>query len=424
MTLKFPNPLQSLNGPCEFAYLPDYVKTTPSAYGSLFCQAVSAALPVDFGVHQLPKAPAFVHDIAPSGAAKRFLLKHIGRERPDHLGEDLFLLERCSPAPIGNLRIKESVAHLDVTDPLGFHREAVISRDQRFLEYAYEQGAAIGGATGAGGEAPKLLMTEDDAGQLYPDAVLEDDRAYRHWFIKFARHQGLVNDQDILRAEYLYYKALQQLGISTVASAHMALEEGSKPSLWLERFDRHVSASGVQRFAVESMYSLCGVTEPGSRMDHLEVIETLVDLWTTAGQADQVPTLITDYLQRDLINKILGNTDNHGRNTAIIRTGDAIRLAPIYDLAPMVMDNDGITRTTKWPAALERAGDIDWLGVCSALGRFVEPDQTYEQLRQDAHRLAALPDLLFSLGLPDNVMNHPAIGLGQLQRRMNVWGLA
>jgi serine/threonine-protein kinase HipA len=37
----------------------------------------------------------------------------------------------------------------------------VVSRDARFLEYAYEQGAAIGGAIGAGGEALKLLLTED-----------------------------------------------------------------------------------------------------------------------------------------------------------------------------------------------------------------------------------------------------------------------
>ena len=76
----------------------------------------------------------------------------------------------------------------------------MITRDQRFLEYAYERGAAIV-ATGAGGEAPKLLMTEAENGLLYPDAVLADERARRHWFIKFARNQALADDQQILRAE-------------------------------------------------------------------------------------------------------------------------------------------------------------------------------------------------------------------------------
>ncbi|MFJ4390689.1 type II toxin-antitoxin system HipA family toxin [Pseudomonas soli] len=424
LAMTFAQPEHSLASPCEFGYLSDYVRANPDGYDSLFCQAASARLPVDFGSHRLLHAPAFLYDIAPAGAAKRFLLKHIGRERPAGMGEDLFLLARSTPAPIGNLRIKESFEQLDLANPIGFIREDVVSRDQRFLEYAYEQGAAIGGATGAGGEAPKLLMTEDESGQLYPDAVLADEHARRHWFIKFARNQALVDDQEILRAEHLYYKALQRLGIDTVASEHMALEEGRKPSLWMERFDRQVSAEGVQRLAVESIYSLCGVTEPGSRMGHLEVIDTLAALWREAGQSDQVPGLIADYLRRDLINKILGNADNHGRNTAIIRTRDAVRMAPIYDLAPMVMDQEGVTRTTKWPATIERAGEIDWLSVCNALATFMDPEQAYQRLREDARQLLALPDILSEMGLASRVMNHPAIALGKLERRMAEWGLA
>lgn len=424
IAIAFAEPERSLSSPCEFGYTSNYVKTNLHAYDSLFSQAASAKLPVDFGSHRLPHAPAFLYDIAPAGAAKRFLLRHIGREKPAGMGEDLFLLGRSTPAPIGNMRIRESAELLDLADPIGFTRQDVIVRDQRFLEYAYEQGAAIGGATGAGGEAPKLLMTEDKNGHLYPDAVLADERACRHWFIKFARHQALADDQEILRAEYLYYRALKQLGIETVASEHMALEEGAKPSLWMERFDRQVTDQGVQRFAVESMYSLCGVTEPGSRMGHLEVIETLVGLWKMAGQSKEVPDLIADYLRRDLINKILGNADNHGRNTAIIRTRDTVRLAPIYDLAPMVMDQEGVTRTTKWPALIERAGEIDWQEACVALAEFIDPDEAYQRLRQEARHLLALPDILSGLGLPEEVMNHPAIALGKLERRMAEWGLA
>lgn len=74
---------------------------------------------------------------------------------------------------------------------MGFGFDDVVTRDQRFLEYAYEQGAAIGGATGAGGEAPKLLLSEGRDGLLYPDAVLDDGQAICHWFVKFARNQAL-----------------------------------------------------------------------------------------------------------------------------------------------------------------------------------------------------------------------------------------
>ena len=84
-----------------------------------------------------------------------------------------------------------------------------------------------------------------------------------------------------------------------------------------ERFDRQVSAQGIERSAVESIYSLAGVTVPGSRMDHVEVINLLTRLWIEAGQRVEIPGLVAEYLRRDLINLILGNSDNHGRITAI-----------------------------------------------------------------------------------------------------------
>lgn len=421
--MNFAQPENGFLSPCEIAYKSAYIRNNLDAYQSTFAMAVSARLPVDYDTFSLKQAPAFLYDIAPSGAAKRFLLKHIGREKPQGLGDDLYLLGRSTPAPIGNLRIKESAEALDDAIPMGFTRQDVVIRDQRFLEYAYEQGAAIGGATGAGGEAPKLLLTEDVNGQLYPDAALDDAKATCHWFVKFARNQALNNDQDILRAEYQYYKALQKLGIDTVATAELALEEATKPSLWMKRFDRQVSERGVERLAVESIYSLAGVTEAGSRMDHLEVIRMLAKLWIEAGQKAQVPDLIADYLRRDLINKILGNSDNHGRNTAVIRTEDALRLAPIYDLAPMVMDAEGITRTIKWLSAGERAGEFDWRAVCDSLKDLIDPQLAFDRLCQDARPLLALPDLLADSGLPDAVMNHPAIALKNLGQRMKEWGL-
>jgi len=380
-------------------------------------------LPLDWDSVSLNKAPAFLHDIAPAGAAKRFLMERLGQQKPDEVSADLLLLCRSTPAPIGNMRIKESAEVLDNRPPMGFRREEVIARDNSFLEYAYEQGAAIGGATGAGGEAPKLLMAEDHEGLLYPDAVLDDENTVRHWFVKFARNKARQTDQDILRSEFHYYQALQALGIETIAAEGLALEEASKPSLWMQRFDRVVTRQGVERLAVESIYSLAGVTIPGSYMSHLDVLQLLVNLWKQAGQAEQIPELVADYLRRDLINKILGNSDNHGRNTSIIREAASVRLAPIYDLAPMVMDEEGVTRTSKWPKALEVAGEIDWRGVCQALSGITDPQHAFERLRQDADHLLALPDILSASGLPDVTMNHPSIALRNLEQRLKNWGL-
>jgi len=266
-------------------------------------------------------------------------------------------------------------------------------------------------------------MAEAADGLLYPDATLADADVKQHWFIKFSRNQALERDQVILRSEYLYYRALQTLGIETVPVQGLALEEGRKPSLWMQRFDRQVTAQGVQRLAVESVYSLAQVTEAGSDMSHLEVIKLLAMLWAQAGQHAQIPDLVAEYLRRDLLNKILGNSDNHGRNTAIIRGADSFRLAPIYDLAPMVMDDEGITRTTKWGAGIESAGQINWRAACESLGAIVVPDMAFERLRADAEQLLALPDLLSASGLPDITMNHPQIALKHLDKRLQEWGL-
>ncbi|WP_339430020.1 type II toxin-antitoxin system HipA family toxin [Pseudomonas taetrolens] len=423
MTLAFPEPEKGLDGPCRFGYKQDYLLDNLGAIDSPFAASVSACVPLEWDARHTKQAPAFLHDIAPAGAAKKVLIKQIGREKPEHLSDDLFLLGRSTLAPIGHLRIKESFERLDQRQAMGFSREDVIVRDNSFLEYAHEQGAAIGGATGAGGEAPKLLMAEGADGLLYPDATLADAQVKQHWFIKFARNQALERDQVILRSEFLYYQALQALGIETVPAQGLALEEGRKPSLWMQRFDRHIEAQGVQRYAVESIYSLAQVSEPGSTMTHLEVVELLAALWTQAGQQAQIPDLVAEYLRRDLLNKILGNSDNHGRNTAIIRGSDSFRLAPIYDLAPMVMDDEGITRTTKWPLAIERAGAVDWRAACDSLRGVIDPQLAFDRLRHDAQQLLALPDLLSASGLPDVTMNHPQIALRNLDQRLQEWGL-
>ncbi|AKS07323.1 type II toxin-antitoxin system HipA family toxin [Pseudomonas trivialis] len=423
MLLTFDTPQQGFESRCSFGYDQRYLVEHLEDLATPFAKAVSARLPLQWEGCRTQGAPAFLHDIAPAGAAKRFLMAHIGQEKPDDISADLFLLMRSTPAPIGHMRIKESVASLDSRPPMGFARDEVIQRDNRFLEYAYEQGAAIGGATGAGGEAPKLLLTENQDGLLFPDAVLEDEQVRQHWFVKFARNKSTQLDQDILRSEYHYYKALQTLGIDTVAVQGLALEEANKPSLWMQRFDRHVGRQGVERYAVESIYSVAGVTVPGSAMGHREVIERLVGLWTAAGQRHDVPALVAEYLKRDLLNKILGNSDNHGRNTSIIRQANALRLAPVYDLAPMVMDDEGITRTTKWPRELERAGEVDWLGVCHLLGDLVDSQALFENLRGAAQQLSALPDILSASGLPDVTMNHPGIALKNLPERLKKWGL-
>jgi serine/threonine-protein kinase HipA len=423
MQLRFPDPARGFLGGCHYGYLDDYLWDNPERMDSPFDRAVSARAPLSLDEVRGKLAPAFLHDIAPAGAARRSLMKRLGGSKPENLAEDIFLLARSTPAPIGHLRIKESLGYFPADRHGGFARQDIIDRETGFIEYAYEMGAAIGGASGAGGAAPKLLMTEDHQGRLHPDAVLEDPHAAFHWFIKFTRNNGNQRDREILVSEFCYYRALQALGIATIDAEGLTLEGDDKPSLWMKRFDRAITAEGVERRAVESVYSLAGITEPGAYMEHNAVIDRLATLWIEAGQKQQVEGLIDDYLRRDLLNKILGNSDNHGRNTSIIRGNASFALAPIYDLAPMVMDDEGITRTTKWARPIEQGGEVNWPLACQSLEKWVRPAEAFERLRTTARELMALPDILAGLPLPQATWNHPGVKLKSLKHYLENGGL-
>lgn len=401
------------------SYNTQYLSTFYGVTENIFEYAVSVNLPMNWASDDSNGFPAFVYDIIPAGYAKKSLLKRFNDEKPEGMDTDLFLLGRCTPSPIGNLRVKESVEALQDSGAEAFARQEVVERTNDFLEYAYEAGAALGGATGAQGEAPKLLLAEGHDGQFYADAMLDDSRVRSHWLVKFARNQATQNDKNILRTEYQYYQAVSRLGLNTVATNGLSLEEAEKPSLWMPRFDRIVDGEQVERIAVESLYSLLGNTEPGSRLKHEDVLSKLIELWCISGQADEVPQLIFEYIRRDLLNRVLGNSDNHGRNTSIFRYRERFDLAPIYDLAPMVLDAESVTRATKWQA--ERKGSPMWRDICACFPQWYAPDDLYERIREAAQAFKALPDLL--VDMPLEIRQSHALPVNDLDRHLGYWEL-
>lgn len=428
LSLSFARPERLADSLCTSGYEMSYLAAHYEQLDSPFAVSVSAAQRLSWTARRDTGLPAFVYDLLPAGAARRWLERRFGHERPADWDPALFLLARCTPAPIGHLRIA-SAEWTEPTASRAFLRDEVVSRAEDFLEYAYEQGAAMGGATGAGGEAPKLLLTEDAQGKLHADAVLADDQARRHWLVKFARGQATARDRDILRTEYHYYRAVRALGLNTIALDGLALEEGEKPSLWLPRFDRRVSAAGVERIALESIYSLCGNTQPGSYLIHEEVVERLVELWELAGQGHEVAELVFEYVRRDLLNRILGNSDNHGRNLSVLRHADRLELAPIYDLAPMVLDPEGISRSTKWRG--EQAGSPPWRSLCDDLERQLAtrggyraeaPGWLFARLREQAREFLALPDLLTAVPA-DIRQQEQRLPWLRMEQRLQEWGL-
>lgn len=410
--LEFPEPARGDRGRCHLEYQFEYLDRWLDA--GRRDTAVSASLPLEFGPSGTATWPAFLDDLRPMAHARRWWLNRLGLE--DGPGSDFPVLRQGSVAPVGNLRVAESVPPRDGT-PRRFAAEAVIEREHDFIAWAAEHGAQVGGATGAGGDSPKLLLRKDPDGQVWID-VWQDEPEHpaSHVLVKFARSRS-ERDRLILRSEYVYYQALTRLGIATIPTEGMELHEGQNgPSLWLPRFDVRRAQGREVRLGVESLYSLLGA-RPGARLTHQDVLAALRRVISPAAW----PEVLLEYVRRDVLNLVFGNSDNHGRNTAVLKSADAVWLAPVYDFAPMKMDLEGITRATHW-GPFERGGDVDWGAL---LPTFAEHEASVRSgLRALAERLADLPALLRELGLPKETLEFPGLGLSNTDARLRAWGLS
>lgn len=442
-SLTFYDPDAGRSGPVSLEYHAAYVARFQHNPAAL----VSLRYPLDYFPHECEHWPAFLLDIMPMGAARRYWGQRLNLVAAEHPKHDFTLLKQGARAPVGNMRVREACP-AELPAAKGFAMKDVLSRDTSFLDYARECGAAVGGASGAGGEAPKFQLTLGKDGLYYPEASLPDEQAAEFFLVKFARQSSsagrpLASDLLILETEAAYYRIAQRLGFNTICRSrwHWAGTRGevayfgvsadddiSQPSLWLPRFDRGAVSSGIERPGVESLYSLVGSVEPGASVTHREYLQALVAAWTDHGQQADIPELVVDYVRRDLLNVLLGNTDNHGRNTSVLRYADRIELAPVYDLAPMALDEAGITRTSRWSPANELGGDFNWRGICAEAAEVhaeLDADDLWQSLISLAAELEQLPRLAQDYAVPAQVLalHSGKLDLQNTAQRLKNWGL-
>lgn len=374
----------------------------------------------------------FIDDIIPSGASRRYWVNFLDISELPSGQQNFVLLKYGTMSPVGNLRIKESVPPWDApASAKTFTVEDVINRAADFLDYAQERGAAAGGATGAGGEAPKLLLRCSDKQAIWIDTWQNDPLSQDHYYlVKYPRGSRTEVDCNILRAEFHYYHELAEMGFSTISTNHMRLEEGiNYPSLWLPRFDISRNEHGqLERLGMESVYSLLQKA-PGTLLEQQATLQTLIDKITRSnmvheqGYSFDIAAFIIEWVRRDLLNIIFGNSDNHGRNTAFIKTDNEIMLSPIYDFAPMKADPEGIPRTLKWSLAYESGGEYDFKGIAEALSQWVPAADLLKKLRDTAAQLVDIQERLAVRGVPAQILDMPAIGFKYVPDKLVRWGL-
>jgi serine/threonine-protein kinase HipA len=423
-TLSFAS--EQLSAAASLSYFPEYI-TAVARYDLKDCWACTINAPISIIPTDYSNWPALLDDVLPVGKSRDWWLQYLNVSRDDEFQQNYALLTNACMSPVGNLRIKESVQQQSSHDnQVRFSIDDVIQLQHGFLEYANEQGAAVGGATGAGGVAPKLLlMLEGNEAYIDGDFAGKPLTA-QPYLTKFARNNRTARDNNILKAEGVYYQALSHVlkgtEIESINVSEMKiLEHEGQVSLWLPRFDVGIENGLATRLGLESIYSIINAV-PGSYHDHFSVMEKV---WSRIKDASQMSSadFARQYVVRDFLNLVFGNSDNHGRNISFLKFEGDIRFAPIYDFAPMKADPELVTRLFKWERNCEKGGLVNFKQVANELVDFCEPVELIDFIKQLALKLVDLPELLEQLNCPAEILDFPAIGFKNIKNKLAEMGV-
>ena len=417
-------------GPVQLAYDTSYAL---EHFGRHDAAALSCNHPVGIEGYRTERWPAFLVDCLPQGYGRQELLRQLGLSPGTSQSGDWTLLAYGAGNPIGNLRVAQAHAWLTqrsqaVPSP-GFTRAEVAARGERFAEHLAANGLFVAGSSGVQGEWPKILLSEDGQGLLHLDHQLPDALACKHCIVKFARGAD-ERLNTILRLEAVWMALAQHLGLRVHA---VPVLQGK--ALFIQRFDRTVlpvggaakagngkagnAKAGIQRHAQESLYSLCQREGADDRVSHNDAVQAL------ARVAHDPLAEVTEYLRRDVANIVLGNKDNHGRNTAVQRRADGwVGLTPVYDFAPMYLHPDGIARRIRWLVdGAQDNGRPDWQQVAGLCASVVAPHTQLSEasvanhLRSALHAMALavadLPCAMRDWGVDKDVVEHLRAGTQQ-----------
>lgn len=360
-------------------------------------RAFSVDIPVDLEDRSYNTWPAFLLDLLPQGHQRERIAERLDID-PDAASSDIHLLLHAGGSPVGNLRIKQAreqeVARISKLPRLGVSMQDILSRSSRFVEVVDAYATIASGSSGLQGNSPKVAMTL--AGDLwYPDSTVDDDEARGHVIVKFARGDSAA-DLAILAAEPAYLAIAREFGIHVHADAQYGDGVFVVP-----RFDRAVVDGRVVRYGQESLMSAAGIAafdHTNSHEHYLQIIRSL--------SADPLAD-VTEYVLRDVLNLALGNTDNHGRNSALRKTADGqVRLSPLFDFAPMRISPIIVARSTKWECMKAKGLDYnpDWNVVAqAAAGDDLSAEDIKRALADKAHFIRRISDIAHKHGVSDDV---------------------
>lgn len=250
------------------------------------------------------------------------LLFHLGRDCP---GAISCVPEGGGPAKqLGNLE-----TDYDVLDAHSLSEIMVSLRDRRRLPDKTRDPSPLAGVQG------KIALTRLPNGCF---ALPKPDRNVPTTHIlKVPR----LRDMGDVEVEHLATTLLAELQRHPVSQTEI-IGEGDLQGLLITRFDRVVDGDSVSRLHQEDFAQALGLGpslkyQRNGTADHCfsaKAIGRILQQTENPGLARMA------FLDVTLLNLLLGNSDNHAKNHALLYTGPRPRLAPAYDVFPTMIDPD------------------------------------------------------------------------------------
>jgi serine/threonine-protein kinase HipA len=303
----------------RFTYAPAAVEAHPA--GEIL---LSASLPPRSEAFSPSATSPFFEGLLPEGAVRSAIARsfHISEEDgfgllkalgSDCAGAVAILPAEREPVALGRGRLR----------PLSENQLAQLINDLPSNPLGVDP-ADEGVRLSLGGIQHKLVLAEQSAGGFSQPL----DGAPSTCLLKpeFGQYPDLVDN------EAFCMKVAQTSGLRAASVEILGI--GSTRCLYVRRFDRAVDADGnVVRIHQEDMCQALGISPAAKYEDNggpsvAGIVQLLRRLRGPYMGRD-----INDFLQAVLVNFLLGNSDAHGKNFALLH-GSSVgpRLAPVYDI--------------------------------------------------------------------------------------------
>jgi serine/threonine-protein kinase HipA len=303
----------TLNGKLgEFVYAPDHVQRggwVPDPFNYPLRAETYTGIAKNRGI------PGFINDAMPDGWGERVLHRAFGEE----LGPIDYLLKSPNNDRIGNLMAGTTAV---AVPGLGDAKVPTLKGLATFVQAC----AAVydGQLDEASAVRLKLRQQRSSLGGARPKRTLQDNG-----MLILAKPRDRLDDYDLPAVEYACMTFAASKGLNV---AKTALHAEDPPTLLVKRFDRTPLTEGARRIPMLSALTL--LDSEWDDQHHRD--------WRYAAVADEMRRRgvpdddLRELFKRMCYNALVGNSDDHPKNHAVIWIGGQWRLSPLYDVLPIL----------------------------------------------------------------------------------------